>query len=88
MTARIVRNPEMDKLTEWNMVEVICFGQTAIHIINGKVNLILTGLRHKVDGKETPLTKGKLQIQSEAAEVFYRGMAIRPITEIPKKYLE
>jgi hypothetical protein len=32
------------------------------------------------------MTGGKLQIQSEAAEVFYRDIAIRPITEMPAKY--
>jgi hypothetical protein len=30
-----------------------------------------------------PLTRGRIQLQSEAAEVFYRNLAIRPIREIP-----
>ncbi len=85
---RIIRDPELDKLTEWNTVEAYCVGQTAVHVINGKVNLVLTGLRHKVDGKETPLTKGRLQLQSEGAEVFYRNIQIRPIREIPAELLK
>jgi hypothetical protein len=40
-----------------------------------------------VDGKETPLTKGKIQIQSEGAEVFYRNIAVRPMASIPPEYL-
>ena len=43
----------------------------------------MTGLRLLVDGSEKPLTKGRIQFQSEAAEVFYRNIAIRPIREIP-----
>ena len=84
---RIIRNRELDKLTGWNTVEVICLGQTAIHVVNGKVNMILTGLSHEVDGRRTPLTRGRLQLQSESAEVFYRNIRIRPITEIPKTSL-
>ena len=60
-----------------------CLGQTSVHVVNGKVNMILTGLRHKVDGREVPLTRGRIQFQSEAAEVFYRNVAVRQITEIP-----
>jgi hypothetical protein len=30
-----------------------------------------------------PLTKGRLQIQSEGAEVFYRNIEVRPISEWP-----
>lgn len=88
VTSRIVRNPRMDRLTEWNTVEVYCVGSTAVHVINGTPNLVLTNLRHRVDGKEAPLTKGKIQIQSEGAEVYYRRITIRPIAEIPKELLE
>jgi hypothetical protein len=49
--------------------------------------MILTGLRQRVDGRETPLTKGKLQLQSEAAEVYYRNIQIRPIDRIPNEIL-
>jgi hypothetical protein len=87
-TRRIVRNPRSENESgEWNTVEIYVLGQTAVHVCNGKPNLVLTGLRHKVDGKEVPLTKGKIQIQSEGAEVFYRDIEIRPITEIPKELL-
>ena len=39
-----------------------------------------------IDGKEVPLVKGKLQLQSEGAEVFYRNITIRPITEVPSSF--
>jgi hypothetical protein len=32
------------------------------------------------------LTSGKIQLQSEAAEVFYRNIYIKPITAMPKAY--
>ena len=64
-------------------MDLYCLGQTSVHVVNGRVNMILTGLRHKVDGREVPLTRGRIQFQSEAAEVFYRNVAVRRITEIP-----
>jgi hypothetical protein len=45
--------------------------------------MVLTGLRHHVDGREVPLTRGRIQFQSEAAEAFFRDIAIRPIDAIP-----
>jgi hypothetical protein len=30
-----------------------------------------------------PLTKGKIQLQSEGAEVFYRNITIEPIDRFP-----
>ena len=86
---RIWKDPDNEKPSgEWNVVEFICVGQTSIHIVNGKVNMVLSGLRHKVGTQEVPLTKGRIQIQSEAAEIYWRNIQVRPLTEIPKSYLE
>ncbi|HEX6963548.1 MAG TPA: DUF1080 domain-containing protein [Lacipirellula sp.] len=88
VSQRIVRNPRSENPTgEWNTVEIYVHRQTAAHVCEGKTNMILTGLRHKVDGREQPLTRGKLQIQSEGAEVFYRDIEIRPIDRIPDEIL-
>ena len=86
---RIWKDPDNEKPSgEWNVVEFICVGQTSIHIVNGKVTMILTGLRHKVGNQEVPLTKGRIQIQSESAEIYWRNIQVKPLTEIPKQYLE
>lgn len=88
-SGRIVKDPDNERPTgEWNSIELICVGATSVHIVNGKVNMILTGSRHKMEGKEIPLTKGKIQLQSEGAEVFYRNVAYRPLTTIPEEYLK
>jgi hypothetical protein len=86
---RIWKDPDSEKPSgEWNVVEFLCVGQTSVHVVNGKVNMILTGLRHKADGKEVPLTKGRIQIQSESAEIFWRNIEVRPLSEMPQRYLE
>jgi hypothetical protein len=71
----------------WNDIELIALGQTALHVVNGKVNLALTAARREVDGKIVPLRRGRLQFQSEAAEVFYRRLELQPIRAIPPEYL-
>ncbi len=86
---RIVKDPDNERPTgEWNTLDLLCVGGTSVHVVNGKANMVLTNSRQIVNGKEVPLVVGKLQLQSEGAEVFYRNIQVRPIHEIPKKYLE
>ncbi|MBV8878734.1 MAG: DUF1080 domain-containing protein [Planctomycetaceae bacterium] len=86
---RIWKDPDNEKPSgEWNLVEIYCLGQTSVHVVNGKVVMVLTNLRHKVGTQEVALTKGRLQIQSEAAEIFWRKMELRPISELPRDLLE
>lgn len=72
---------------QWNIAELYCNGDTAIHMINGKTNMILYRSRHIKNGIETPLTSGKIQIQSEGAEIFYREIILSPIEKIPTAVL-
>ena len=68
---------------EWNTVDLYCYGGTCVHVINGQVNNILLNTRHVVNGRVVPLTKGKIQIQSEGAEVFYRRITAEGIDKLP-----
>jgi hypothetical protein len=71
----------------WNTVEVLCLRGTCLHAVNGKVNLVLTNPRQPAaEGGLVPLARGRLQIQSEGAEVYYRNIAVRPISEFPAAY--
>jgi len=86
---RVCKDPDNEKPSgEWNVVEIYCFGQTSVHVVNGQVTLVLSGLRHKAGNQVVPLTKGRVQIQSEAAEIFWRHLEVRPITGIPTRLLE
>ena len=77
---------DREKVGEWNTLELICFGDKSIHIVNGHVVMALSGSVYK-DGKDLkPLTKGKIQLQSEAAEVFYKEIQIKNIKELPSEY--
>jgi hypothetical protein len=83
------KNPMNEKPAgEWNTIELLCYEGASVHVINGKVNMINTNSRLVVDGKEVPLTRGVIQLQSEGAEIYYRNIEIRPISKIPDEYLK
>jgi len=88
MARRAIKSADYEKPTgEWNTVEVVCLRGTCVHAVNGKVNLVLSRARQPgKDGAMVPLTRGRLQIQSEGAEVYYRQIAVRKVSAFPKEY--
>ncbi len=72
---------------EWTTLELISFEGKSLHIVNGNVVMVLKNSRYSTpDGKEVPLTQGKIQLQSEAAEVFYKDIRIKDLTALPDSY--
>ncbi len=86
---RCIKHPDNEKPTgEWNTVEIVCLGEEAIHIVNGKVVMRLHGPR-RIDGPQpVPVTSGPILLQSEGAEVFFRQIETMPITAIPTEFRE
>ena len=57
---------------EWNRMEVICDGDAITNIVNGFVVNAGTG---------SSLTRGKILLQSEGAELFCRRFEVRPLSK-------
>jgi hypothetical protein len=55
---------------EWNRIEVVADGGHCTHIVNDVV---------VNEGTEASVTKGRILLQSEGAEVFYRKVELRPL---------
>jgi hypothetical protein len=72
---------------EWNLLDLYCHGDTSVHVINGKVMMVLYHSQQSDGGHVQPLKKGKLQIQSEGAEVFYKRIRIKSLNAIPSEFL-
>lgn len=66
---------------EWNTLDLYVVGDCAIHVVNG---IVAFALKDALDRDGQPLTEGQIQIQSEAAECYYKEMRIRPIQEFPE----
>ncbi len=79
-----LKYPDNEKPSgQWNILDLYCVGDTCLHVMNGKVNLMLLHTRHLVNGQIVPLTKGKIQLQSEGAEIFYRNIQVERIKQLP-----
>jgi len=86
-SGRCIKQPDNEKPTgEWNTVELIAFGEDAIHIVNGKVVMRLHGPLRIDSDVPAPVTSGPIILQSEGAEVFYRDIEVRPISAIPAAF--
>jgi len=85
---RCIKQPDNEKPTgEWNTVELIAFGEQLIHIVNGKVVMRLRQPM-RIDAEvPTPVTSGPIILQSEGAEVFYRGIQVRSLKAIPAEFV-
>jgi Domain of Unknown Function (DUF1080) len=77
---------DQDLPGQWNRLELVCFQDDCVHVVNGKVVMALANAHYRDGEKWVPMTGGKLQIQSEAAEVFYRDIEIRQIPAMPAEY--
>ena len=86
-SGRCIKQPDNEKPSgAWNTIELIAFGEDAIHIVNGQVVMRLHGPL-QIDGQvPAPITSGPIILQSEGAEVFYRDIEVRSITAIPAEF--
>ncbi len=59
-----------NKVGEWNEYEITCKGDTVRLVINGKlVN----------EGTEAEITRGRILLQSEGAEIHFRNVELKPL---------
>jgi hypothetical protein len=68
---RIIKKKDNEKPTgEWNRIEVISNKGHCIHIVNGEI---------VNEGKDASLRSGRILIQSEGAEIYYRRIDIKEL---------
>lgn len=70
----------------WNHLELYVIGNDAVHVVNGKIVMVVENAMNPETN--IPLIEGQIQIQSEAAECYYKDMTIMPITEFPEFILK
>lgn len=84
--ARKLKNAEKP-VGEWNVIDLYCFDDMSVHVVNGETVMVNYKSGKYEDGKIVPLTSGKIQFQSEGGEMYIRSLKIRPIKEIPSEVL-
>jgi len=78
----------MYELEGWNTLEIICKGDTSMHILNGKLVNRCEKVRYAdpdSDDAPQPLGKGRIALEIEAAEIFYRNIEIKRLPAADEK---
>ena len=77
------RHNKVNEYPGWNTLEVIVRGDRTTHIVNGVINMRV----HDIRGWDTASSSwvkvdhGKIALQAESAEIFYRNIHLRPVTK-------
>jgi len=70
--SRVIKKSDSEKPNgEWNTIEVVCDGDKITNIVNGVV---------VNEGTHASVTKGRILLQSEGAEVYYRKVELQPLS--------
>lgn len=84
---RCRKSADYELPNQWNRIDLVCIGDRSYHIVDGNIVMVLeNSVAYDKNDVATPLAKGKIQIQSEAAEVFYKDIKIRAVNELPKAF--
>jgi len=67
---RMVKEGVEKPIGEWNQYEITCKGDTIKLVVNGQL---------MNEGTHSELTKGKILLQSEGAEIWFRNIELKPI---------
>ena len=71
-----------EKLNDWNVIEVIVQGNQSTQILNGSTLNTLSGFQWadpRNPGQWVPLTRGKIAVEIEFAETWYRRLEIKAL---------
>jgi hypothetical protein len=79
---RFIKDGNFELLDQWNTVEVMWQGDKASHIVNGRTVNVATKLQQpdpQNPGKYIPLTRGKIAIEIEFAEIWFRRIEVKSL---------
>jgi hypothetical protein len=77
------RHNKVNEYPGWNTLEVIVRGDRATHVVNGVTNMRVYGMKRwdAATNSWVKLDKGRIALQAEGAEIFYRNLRVRPLTK-------
>jgi hypothetical protein len=79
---RFIKDGNFELLDQWNTVEVLWQGDKAAHIVNGRTVNVATSLQQpdpQNAGRFIPLTRGKIAIEIEFAEIWFRRIEVKSL---------
>ncbi|WP_263350777.1 3-keto-disaccharide hydrolase [Acidicapsa acidisoli] len=79
---RFIKDGNFELLDQWNTVEVLWQGDRAAHIVNGRTVNVATRLQQpdpQNAGQFISLTRGKIAIEIEFAEIWFRRIEVKSL---------
>ena len=80
---QLIKSSETESLTGWNAIELIASGRDSVNIVNGTRVNAATDLETDDGDGWSSLRQGRIALQAEGAEVFYRNVQMRPLVYLP-----
>ena len=76
------RHNRVNEYPGWNTLEVIVRGDRATHLVNGVINMRVYDIKgwDAASNSWVKVDQGRIALQAESAEIFYRNIRIRPLT--------
>ena len=81
-SSRKLKDGDFENRDDWNTVEVIAQGDRSTHLVNGRIVNLVSRIQQpdgQNAGQFAPLTKGKIAIEIEYAEIYFRRIDIKPL---------
>jgi hypothetical protein len=81
-STRLLKDGDFEQLDDWNTVEVIAQGDRATHLVNGRIVNTMSALEQpdpQASGQFIPLRRGRIAIEIEFAEIWYRRIDVKPL---------
>ena len=72
---------------EWNTIDLYCFDRTSVHVVNGITVMVNNNTGFYENDVVKPLSAGRIQLQSEGAELFVKSVEIRSIKKLPAEII-
>ncbi len=78
-----VRHGRVNEFPGWNTLEIVVQGDRSMHIVNGVTNMRVSDMKSWDAGTSSwvKVDHGRIALQAEAAELYYRNIRIRPLTK-------
>jgi hypothetical protein len=67
----------MNERDGWNTVEIIVRGAESTYVVNGKTNNHVMNIAQMTNDEWRPVKEGRMALQLEYAEVYYRNIEIQ-----------
>lgn len=69
-----------ERLDGWNTLDLIAFDDQAAHLVNGRIaNTLFKMRKSDASGALVPMTKGRIALELEWAEIRFRNVLIRSL---------